>query len=187
MIPDPVSTSPRFRVQPWMVGAGVGLLAVGGLTFAVLRDASAGGVLGGEQMQVEVVTPVEPEVQPGETMDVGALVDGYTHVALPAQATGDEVHVADYETPWVEPLPPVREASRVAWRGDVVESEAPARVEVTRSDGGRFGFDAPEPDYAAERRARQERLDQLQADQAATVHPGTPVPGADLDRESAFY
>ncbi|MFC7379865.1 hypothetical protein [Brevundimonas sp. GCM10030266] len=184
---DPVSPSPRFRVQPWMIGAGVAVVAVGGLAFVLLRGGSADGFHGSDQMQVEVVAPVEPEIQPGATMEVGPLVDGYTHVALPAQGGEEEIYVADYETPWVEPLPPLREVSTVAWRSDGGEEDLRPRGEVTRSDGSRFGFDQPSPDYAAERRARQERLDRIQADQASRGRPGTPVAGPDLDRESAFY
>ncbi|RZJ31190.1 MAG: hypothetical protein EON85_03735 [Brevundimonas sp.] len=120
-------------------------------------------------------------------MEVGDLVDGYAHVAIQPQAAGDDVYDPDYQTAWVEPAPPVRAPVTTVWRSDVAVVQPTAvQAEVTRSDG-RYGFDGPSPDYAAERRARQERLDRVQAEQASRGVAGAPVGTPALDRESAFY
>jgi len=174
--------------QPWMAATGgavvvvaaVGLLALRAPAEATVPDSS-------ERMQVEVVAPIEPVVDPGGVMDVGELVDGYTHVAIQPQAEGPDVYDPVYQTAWIEPLPPVP-APRV-WRSDgatVSPTQPQPEVETTRS-GGMFGFDDPQPDYAAERRAREERLDRIQAEQAARGRAGAVAASPGLDRDSAFY
>jgi hypothetical protein len=182
---DPASLSHRPGVRPWMILAPLAVVAAAGLVVLLMRGPAGQALSGG--MRVEVVAPAEPEVQPGSTMEVGQLVDGYSHVELPTAAEPADAYDADYQTAWVEPLPPLREPSPTVWRSDAVDEPTyRPGAEVTRS-GGRYGFDEPGPDYAAERRARQERLDRIQADQAARGRAGTPVAGPDLDRESAFY
>ncbi|WP_439471370.1 hypothetical protein [Brevundimonas sp.] len=184
---DPVPSPARSGFRPWMVIAPVGVIAVAGLGLLALRTPLPGPTpVGADRMAVEVVAPVEPTVEPGGAMEVGDLVDGYTHVAI-APAEPADVYDAGYETAWVEPLPPLPEPRATAWRSDGAAARPTQdQAEVTRS-GGQFGFDAPGPDYAAERRARQARLDRIQAEQAAQGRAGAPMTGADLDRDSAFY
>jgi hypothetical protein len=184
---DPVSPPARFRFRPWMAVAPVAAIAVVGLGMFALRMPLPGTApVGADRMAVEVVSPVEPTVEPGGTMEVGDLVNGYTHVAI-APAEPADAYDAEYETAWVEPLPPLPEPRAVTWRSDGAGTgPTQEAVEVTRS-GGAFGFDTPGPDYAAERRARQARLDRIQAEQAAQGRAGAPTTGADLDRDSAFY
>lgn len=183
---QPLSSTLRRGFRPWMAVVPVAVVAVAGLGLLVLRTPLPGAAgVGADRMAVEVVTPVEPAVEPGGVMEVGDLVDGYTHVAIRPQADGPDVYDTAYQTAWVEPAPP--EPSSTVWRSDgaVVRPTQP-QAEVVRS-GGQFGFDAPGPDYAAERRARQERLDRMQAEQAAVGRPGAPTASPELDRESAFY
>jgi hypothetical protein len=176
------STTRRFR--PWMAVVPAGVAVVTGLGLLALRAPLPGtAAIGAERMAVEVVAPVEPTVEPGGVMEVGELVDGYTHVAIQPQAEGPDLYDEAYQTAWVEPLP----SEPRVWRSDgaVVRPTQP-QAEVTRS-GGQFGFDAPGPDYAAERRARQDRLDRMQAEQATRDSPGVPSASRELDRDSAFY
>lgn len=175
---------PGFRV--WMVVAPLAVVGVAGLGMLVLRAPLPGAApIGASRIAVEVVAPVEPEVQPGGTMEVGELVDGYTHVAIQPQAVGADVYDPGHQTAWVEPMPPLRGPGPVAWTG------GSAVVQPTQSQpqsqGSRFGFDAPGPDYASERRERQERLDRIQAEQAARGTAVTPTASPGLDRDSAFY
>lgn len=182
---QPLSTT-RRSFRPWMAVAPVVVIAVAGLGLLALRTPLPGtAALGADRMAVEVVAPIEPEVEPGGTMEVGELVDGYDHVAIQPQGEGADAYDAGYQTAWVEPLPPLPEPT--VWRSDgaVVRPTQP-QPEVTRSSG-QFGFDAPGPDYAAERRARRDRMDRIQAEQAARGSPGAPAASPGLDRDSAFY
>jgi hypothetical protein len=175
---------PGFR--PWMAVVPLAAVAVAGLGVLVLRAPLPGaGPVGDARIAVEVVAPVEPEVQPGGTMEVGDLVDGYTHVAIQPQAAGADAYDADVQTAWVEPLPPLRAPEPAAWSGGEAVVQ-PTQAQPQEQDGP-FGFDAPGPDYAAERRARQARLDRVQAEQAARGAAGAPVTSPGLDRDSAFY
>lgn len=183
---QPLSPNAHRRFRPWMTVVPIVGIAVGGLGLLALRaPMPATAPVGADRMAIEVVAPVEPDVAPGGAMEVGDLVDGYTHVAIQPQAEGADVYDEDYQTAWVEPLPALPEPT--VWRSDgAVVSPTQPQPEVTRS-GGRFGFDAPGPDYAAERRARQERLDRIQAEQAARGGPGAVVVSPGLERDSAFY
>lgn len=183
---DPVLSRRRPGFRPWMAVVPLAAVAVAGLGMLVLRAPLPGAApVGGSRMAVEVVAPVEPEVQPGGTMEVGDLVDGYTHLAVPPRADEADVYDPGYQTAWVEPLPPLRTPEPTVWAGgEAVVSPTQAQPQP---QGGRFGFDAPGPDYAAERRARQERLDRIQAEQAARGTAGAPGTTPGLDRDNAFY
>lgn len=183
---DPAVSRRRPGFRPWMAVVPLAAVAVTGAGMLALRAPLPGAApIDGSRMAVEVVAPVEHEVQPGGTMEVGDLVDGYTHVAIQPQAQGADVYDADHQTAWVEPLPPLRTPAPTVW------SSSDAVVQPTQPQpepqGGRFGFDTPGPDYAAERRARQERLDRIQAEQAARGAAGAPVTTPGLDRDNAFY
>jgi len=181
---DPSVSRRRPGFRPWMAVVPLAAVAVMGAGMLALRTPLPGaGPIGGSRMAVEVVAPVEPEVQPGGTMEVGDLVDGYTHVAIRPQAEGADVYDPGYQTAWVEPLPPLRTPEPTAWAG----AEAVVQPTQAQPQGGQFGFDTPGPDYAAERRARQERLDRIQAEQAARGAAGAPVTTPGLDRDNAFY
>lgn len=116
----------------------------------------------GPGLAIAVVPAVEPDVIPGETMEVGALSDGFDRAALDRVA----------EPPLDDTLPPA------AWVGDETLGDPtprmpmPTVVSETRvievqpprpdplADGSRaFGFDRPRPDYAGERALRWSRME----------------------------
>ena len=138
--------------------AAIGLMA---LKFVSLPGPAP--VAAGEGLKIEVVAPVEPELVPGSVMEVGELVDGF-HYVRPAPAERGPA----YDVAWAEdeaaPVEPRRRetavrryASSDAGPGQLPEPE-------TLGERGRrwFGFDEPRPDYAAERRARQARMEALE-------------------------
>ena len=182
---DPAPPRGPSGLRPWMIVAPAAVIVVGGLGFMLLRGPASQAVADmAGQMQVEVVAPVEPEVQPGGTMEVGQLTDGYTHVAIAPAARDEDAYDPTYETAWVEPLPPLPTPVTTVWRS---RDDAPPATRPAGDTESAFGFDRSGPDYAAERRARQERLDRIQAEQAAQGRPGAPVSAPGLDRETAFY
>ncbi len=157
-------SSPRLR---WGLG-GLAVVAIGAAAIAMTaRPQSAAADVDSPLIQIRLVAPTEPEVEPGAVMDVGRLRDDFDRAALAraeaarraeqaaAQAAlayvddayveGDEVATLqtatdDYEAPRVIlPAPPRREID--------------LRREYAGAPGA-YGFDIPRPDYAAERRAR---------------------------------
>ncbi len=173
-----MSADPRFPlpglqpVRRWLRGvrplhllavvvfsvAAVGLMA---LKFA--NPPGAAPVTPGEGLKIEVVAPVEPELVPGSVMEVGDLVDGFRYVR-PASAE----RAPAYDVAWAEeeaaPVEPQRRETGVRR----YESSDPGPGQVpepeTLGERGRrwFGFDNPRPDHAAERRARQARMEALE-------------------------
>lgn len=170
------------RLRPWMIVAPVAALAAtaAGL-FAVnaIPLPSAAPIGAGDAVQISVIPPVEPEVSPGERMEVGDLVDGYDPALVPvvapeAAADANGYHPA-YASAWLEPDDaPAPVPRRLEF--PVVSPTAP-QPNATPA-GNPYGFDAPGPDYDAARRARRERLDRIEAD--ASARPP-------LDADTAFY
>lgn len=161
---------------------GAGLVAAAGLGLAALLRTplpQPDPINPDDAVEVQVVAPVEPVVQPGSRMEVGELVDGYEHVPIAARPSDMDGYDPGYETAWIEPLP--REAPRGRWSDEPTEVR-PASAAQPPVRESRFGFDAPGPDYAAERRMRRERLDRFQQQAPATVSVG-----AGLRTESTFY
>ena len=116
----------------------------------------------GPGMSIAVVAPVEPEVLPGETMEVGALNDGFDRAALEraAEPPMDDTYMP--EPAWLgPPLPAPEDTPRMPMPTPVREVrviESAPRPTDPLADGSRaFGFDKPRPDYAGERRLRWER------------------------------
>ncbi|WGM29926.1 hypothetical protein [Brevundimonas sp. NIBR11] len=157
-------TDVRFGLA---VVAAVGVLGAGAFAFGGSRTSHALG----DTLSIALVPPVEPTVDPGSTMEVGMLNDGFDRAVLERVP----------ETRMDDTLPPP------AWIGDESLGDPTPRmpmptpvsdtrvVEVTRStpprdplgDGSRsFGFDGPRRDYAAE---RAERWKQLQAEEARSA------------------
>lgn len=115
----------------------------------------------GNLLSISVVAPIEPEVLPGDTMEVGALNDGFDRASLERIA---EPPMDDTLPPsaWVgPPLPAAEDTPRMPMP---TPADKPRPVDVAQgpsdplADGSRaFGFDKPRPDYAAERRERWEQ------------------------------
>lgn len=166
----------------------LGLVCAGGVLALTLGALLLGGGETsrplGHALAIAVVPPIEREVLPGETMEVGALNDSFDRAALERVA---DVPIPDTlpEPAWVGP----------AWSGPAgvgsplsgTEAASPTRpvlVITSRAeaappahadpldDGSRaFGFDRARPDYAAERRARWDRLEA-----SAPSAPPAPAP-----------
>jgi len=174
MFPDPSSPRspfdsappPRRRVRPAHVAAiaAVSVAAVGlmGLKYVNLPDADP--VASGDALKIELVAPVEPKLAPGSVMDVGELVDGFRYVRpAPTQ------HAAVYDVAWTGDedfapyTPPARSAGVRRYASSDADAPPPAEPAPRRERERRwFGFDNPLPDFGAERRARQARLDALE-------------------------
>lgn len=112
----------------------------------------------GYGVTVEVVPPVEPDLPAGSIMTVGELRDGYEHDP-DRLAPPEDPDESATESAWLELTPASHvdeaETPRVPPVATLTE---PPRPHLERDDYG-FGFDAPRPDYQAERRARISALD----------------------------
>jgi hypothetical protein len=163
---SPSRPAPR-RVRPAHVAvvAAVGVAALGlmGLNYVALPDADP--VAPGDGLRIEIVAPVEPKLVPGSVMDVGELVDGFRYVP-PRPAERAPI----YDVAWNEGedfapySPPSRPAGVRRYTSAEIDAAPPSEPEPPRRERERrwFGFDNPLPDFGAERRARQARLDALE-------------------------
>lgn len=161
---DAVPPPRRLRPAHLAAIAAVSVAALGlmGLKFVNLPDARA--VAPGEGLKIEIVAPVEPKPVAGSVMEVGELVDGFRYVApRPAERS------LGYDIAWTDDedlgpyAPPTRPASVRRYTSAEVDAPAPSEPAPRRERERRwFGFDNPLPDFGAERRARQARLDALE-------------------------
>lgn len=150
-----------------LASAALVLTGLGAAGWAVWNSTSAahGGRVSDSGVTVEVVPPIEPDLPPGSIMAVGELRDGYEHDAERVAAPSGED--APYvESAWLELTP---EPSQPPYYDTPSEPAAPLlsrpAPELARDDYG-FGFDTPQPDYAAERAARQSALQERPPSQA---------------------
>ncbi|WP_225212213.1 hypothetical protein [Brevundimonas guildfordensis] len=142
-----------------LTAAALALTSLGAASWAAWNSTSAahGELISGASVAIAVVPPVEPDLPPGSIMTVGELRDGYEHdPERLVPMTGDAEPY--FESAWLElmPEPTLPPASYGALSGSVDMASRPA-PELARDDYG-FGFDTPQPDYAAERAARQSAL-----------------------------
>lgn len=115
----------------------------------------------GDRLRIELVHPTEPEIVAGPVMDVGELEDGFQGLPPPLpplsgalwRAYDDWVGADRAHAPAPRPRPPAPEPYLSPPDPDW---SAPARA-VQRW----FGFDAPRPDYQAERAARRARMEAI--------------------------
>lgn len=163
------------------VGLGVvALVAVIG-TGAFMLGGSEGVRPLGRGLNIAVVPPVEPEVLPGETMEVGALNDGFDRAALEraAQQPVDDTYIP--EPAWIgderlgDPTPRMPMPTPVS-DTRVIEVQ-PSRPDPLADGSRSFGFDAPRPDYAALRAQRWKELQDERAE-SATAAPANADTGA---------
>lgn len=173
--------------MPWTltrlnVALAASATAAVGLTAVLLSIGAQDRVhdAGGPAVSIAVVDPREPVVTPGGVMEVGAVVDGYEHRA-PQPVPHDPMPDEGYRD---DPLP-MPEPRR--WTSQPPVEPSPREAVVTVRAEGRpmsFGFDEPMPDYAAQRRERQARMDRMAAEAAMRAQAPT---GAELDPEAEFY
>ena len=153
----------RWTTAGAIVVAGVALTAA---RLAPLPDADR--PTDGPLVRIALVAPTEPDIEPGAGMDVGDLTTGFDRAALArAEASrgafdsasydddnpdyyDDDAMDADYDAP-----PPAYGRQAVITLPVVAPPPTdPRRDPRVEGRPYRFGFDAPRPDYAAERRAR---------------------------------
>ena len=180
----------------WWMAGGVAVLAltIGG--FALTNRGSADAEpAGGPALNIAVVPPPEREFQPGDVMDVGALNNGFDGQMPAAVATSSAD--ADYyaEQPaYVEDdwRADDREPPRYNDRSydDRARYDEPAPRQDDRRDDYQprplaFGFDAPRPDWRAEREARRAAMEaRAREDADRRVYSSS---GGRLSRDSEFY
>lgn len=119
-----------------------------------------------DQLRIEVVHPVEPEIVPGSVMEVGELVDGFQGLPPPLPPLTDVAW--SYDDGWDDYdagySPSRPEARRVAEVRIYEPPPEPQRTSPVRAVQRWFGFDAPRRDFRAERAARRARMDALERD-----------------------
>lgn len=167
-------TDVRLGLAAAAVVGVIGLIGAGGF---MLGGSETSRALG-RTLSIAVVPPVEREVLPGETMEVGALSDGFDRAALdrPAEPSIDDgylppdAYVGEEGLPRMPMPTPVRQTPMEAYRHVVDQLRIEAKPADPLADGSRaFGFDTPRPDYAAERTARLNRVDAPTQEGAVTA------------------
>lgn len=164
------------------VRLGLAVVAMVGVvgTGAFMLGGSETGRSFGRGLAIAVVPPVEREVLPGETMEVGALNDGFDRAALERKAEPSiydgylppDAYIGEERTPRMPMPTPVTPQTPMQAYQQVVDQ---ARIERPAADpladgSSAFGFDQPRPDYAAERALRWGRMETA-VPQSADVTP----------------
>ena len=168
------------RRRPLAIGGGVlGLVVVIGVAAFALGGNASNDITGGPSLGIAVVAPQEPDVQPGERMGVGRLVDDFDAAALAQASTAPPPE--DFQN----------EGVQNGWVGDDMADYPPARTSyedrpeprggdwltVDRPGDRRgLGFDGPRPESGAEREARMG---------SPIERPSRPRPSGDAN--AAFY
>lgn len=178
--PDPSSDAPKGSQLRWWIGGGVVLaLVVGGFALAGHED-PVEQAADGPQINISVVAPVEPDIQPGEVMGVGVLNNGFDgklpqqaapqgglYAEQPAYVEGDQGWRA--EDRWAPGARPGRGNIQTSNGQPDYVQPGPQDAPYSRSDRLQgepyqerpmsFGFDRPQPDWRAEREARRAALE----------------------------
>ncbi|CAN5292943.1 hypothetical protein BH10PSE2_BH10PSE2_22420 [soil metagenome] len=217
--PEPYNSTPGrhplldrlSQPRSLMVVAGVVVLAgVAAATFAFGRGDHRAGPAGGAQMQLALVAPVEPTVQPGERMEVGALSDGFDGKMPPPPPREDEPWMdqpAYVETGWgsdgnaddpesrriMRSQPPMDPKGYNQGRYDQGRDpdDAPGTPPLTqgspRGDALGLGFDGDRPNYEAQRAARRAALDSRIEDERRDPRRIYSSAGPQNDPDAEFY
>ena len=168
-----MTESAAHHLNAWLASPGLrwglGGLAVAGVGAAavlmIARPQPAVADVDSPLIQIRLVPPVEPDVEPGAVMEVGDLRDEFDRAALiraEAARRAEEAASDVYAAAYVEgdDYGPVTEAYAPPRPAMVILPAPPPRreIDLRRDYVGSptaYGFDAPRPDYAAERRARR--------------------------------
>ena len=160
------------------VAAGVGVIALGLAAGAAVLTPSGSAEARGEALQIALFTPPTPKIDPGETMEVGELTDGYVHRPAPPP---EPIEWVEFDEGWweVEGQDPPREVAYVP-----VAEAAPAEPprERPRGDSMGFGFDSREE--AETRVMRSAPPERRPMPQGAEAPPRVTVSG---ERQAVFY
>lgn len=138
--------------------AALALTGLGAAGWAAWNSTSAahGDPQAGSTVAIEVVPPPEPDLRPGPILPVGELRDEYRHD--PERLKGPSPLDLPTESAWLEWYEPLPELTSIIVTVPLDPAPLSRRApEMDRNDYS-FGFDAPQPDYAAEREARQSAL-----------------------------
>lgn len=171
-----------WRARPRLiVGAALGVVALTALgAFVINGGGDATPRTGGPGLDIAVVAPVEPDIQPGERMGVGALVNDFDgavpKAADPADAPagGDDGYHVEQPAYTGDERAPRGGRTPDARRAD--EGEKDWRTVEGRGDRMGLGFDGPRPESGAEREAR-----------TGPVKPRESSPRPSGDPGSTFY
>lgn len=152
----------RVRPQHLAVLAGVAVIGVGVAAVGAMALPGPRAVHDSERLQIQVVAPDEPEITPGSVMEVGHLVDGFVSVPAP-QPVAEIAADAPYDD-FVEAAKPPPQGVKRYVEEAVIQAppqpEEPAGGWRDSRVGRWLGFDAPQPDYRAEREARRARREE---------------------------
>jgi len=173
-----------------IIGAGLALIIAGGLASVALTTPallSLGGPASpagsrGPSLDIAVVAPVEPEILPGSTMDVGVLVDGFDKEALKTSSNRPEFE--DYEGVYPGPADDLyarNEQKPTNPRSQSNGGSDPQHWATVQGRGDRLGlgFDGPRPETRSEREAR------LRASVPVQRRPEFSQPP--VERDATFY
>ncbi|AYG95735.1 hypothetical protein D8I30_11510 [Brevundimonas naejangsanensis] len=141
-----------------LTAAALTLTGLGAAGWAAWNSTSAahGERQAGPTIAIEVVPPREPNLRPGPILSVGELRNGYHHD--PERLKGPAASDLPVESAWLEWYPPLPAPTSIIVAVPLEPPPArPPAPTLDRNDYN-FGFDAPRPDYAAEREARQSAL-----------------------------
>ena len=153
----------RVAIACLVIAAGLAVT-----TFALAGRGAPATPATGPELAIAIVPPVEPDIQPGDVMDVGALNDGFDRAALQRQAPPPLTDVAQpayVDTAWEAPPPPAprRVHSEPPREADVDHGydrpPPPPPPDEYRGDPRAFGFDIRRPDYEAERAERRAMME----------------------------
>lgn len=168
------------RRRPLAIGGGVlGLAVVLGLGAFAIGGGAAENPGDGPALGIAVVAPREPDIQAGERMGVGQLVNDFDAAALaqaPSAPPPEDVIQDGVQNGWVgddrADYPPARPAYE-----DRPEPRGGDWRTVDRPGDRRgLGFDGPRPETSAEREARMG---------PPAERPSRPRPNGDPN--AAFY
>ncbi|HEV2082631.1 MAG TPA: hypothetical protein VGR32_09285 [Brevundimonas sp.] len=163
------------------VAAGVGVLALGlaaGVATMGPRDAARAD---GPALQIALFTPPPPVIEPGTTMEVGELTDGYVHRPAPRP---EPIEWVEFDEGWwdasVQDPPPAASWTPAAEAPPVDPTVEPAPE--TRRDSMGFGFDTREE--AEKRVMRSAPPERRPLPQGGEAPPRVMVSG---ERQAVFY
>lgn len=162
----PLPEPPRRPRARWWIAGGVAVavIAVGGFTLAALDEPDLARGLGPE-LNITVVPPVEPTVEPGEVMDVGQLnnsFDGKVPEPAYAQAGAHDLYAdqpayVEGDQGWRIERPPVY--VQPGPKDDPYQRRRQGEDADYQGRPMAFGFDRPQPDWRAEREARRAAME----------------------------
>ena len=143
-----------------MALAAVAVVGVGAAAVGAVARTGPQAVHETGRLRIQVVAPPEVAITPGSVMEVGHLVDGFEY-APPPQAAVETAAYAPYDEDFetAEPRPAPKRYAEEAVIHAPPQPEEPAGDWRDSRVGRWLGFDAPEPDYRAEREARRARRD----------------------------